>query len=123
VRDGKVRRDAFSDAEIYKIRDFVHVGRPVCGVTRGEVSEVVAFQCFKYFSTTTCDESGSPVSVFRIVVATYDETGPESNKKIFKLRCANLMFGRVVDSRNCEVVGGVFHRHTSCLEVITSIVG
>jgi hypothetical protein len=33
----------------------VHVGRPVGGVTRGEVSEVVAFQCFEDFTTTRCE--------------------------------------------------------------------
>jgi hypothetical protein len=101
LRDGKIRGNTFSNAEIYQIRDFVHVGRPVGRVTRGEVSEVVAVHCFKVCTTTRCDESGSPLSVFGIVVCTCDETGPESNEEIFKLRFADRMFGRKKDSRNC----------------------
>jgi hypothetical protein len=101
----------------------VHVGRPVGGVTRGEVSEVVAFQCFEDFTTTRCDEPGSPVSVFCIVVATRDEPGPESSEKVFELRFADRMFGRDVDSRKCEVADGVFHRHTSGLKVVAAAVG
>jgi hypothetical protein len=67
LRDGQIRGNAFSNAKIYQFRDFINVGWPVDRMTRGEVCEVVAFQCFKDFTTMRCDESGSPVSVFGIV--------------------------------------------------------
>jgi hypothetical protein len=47
VRDGKIGRNNFSDAEIYQIRDFACVSRPVGRVTRGKVGEVVSRECFK----------------------------------------------------------------------------
>jgi hypothetical protein len=43
--------------------------------------------------------------------------------KVFELRFADRMFGRKVDSRNCEVADGVFHRHTSGLKVVATVVG
>jgi hypothetical protein len=55
----------------------MYVRRPVSRMTRGEVGQVVAFKCFNDLTTTRCDEPGSPVSMFGIVIATRNESGSE----------------------------------------------
>jgi hypothetical protein len=58
---------------------------------------VVAFHCFKYFTTSRCDDPGSPVGMFSIVVSTRDEPGPESIVKFFELLFAGCVFGRKIN--------------------------
>jgi hypothetical protein len=55
MRDCKIKGNTSSNAKIYQIRDFIHVGWPVGRVARGEVCEIVALQCFKDLATTRCD--------------------------------------------------------------------
>jgi hypothetical protein len=52
----KIRRNTFGNTEVYEIWDFMYVRRPVSRMARGEVGYVVAFKCFKDFTTT--NESG-----------------------------------------------------------------
>jgi hypothetical protein len=71
LRDGKIRENTFSNAEIYQIGDFVHVGRPVGRVTRGEVSEVVAFQCIFWIKSIDRSNYISPFYFINCPVISY----------------------------------------------------
>jgi hypothetical protein len=64
------------------------------------MGEVVSFHCFKEFATSRCDESGTPVGVFRIVISNRDKPGSESSIVFFKLLFADCVFGREVNGRN-----------------------
>jgi hypothetical protein len=115
LRYGEVRRYTFSDTEVYDIGYFMDVRRPVSGLSWGEMGEVVTFHCFKEFTTSRCDEAGTPVGMFRIVIATRNKPGSESSIVFFKLLFADCVFGREVNCRNCKVADGVSYRYTCCL--------
>jgi hypothetical protein len=67
------------------------------------MGEVISFHCFKKFLTTRCDESETPVGVFRIVISSRDEPGSESSI-VFKLLFASIFavvwsFGQIYEIR------------------------
>jgi hypothetical protein len=76
------------------------------------MGEVVSFHCFKEFTTSKCDDAGTPVGVFRIVIPTRNKPGSESSTVFFKLLFEDGVFGREVNGRNCKVADGVLYRYT-----------
>jgi hypothetical protein len=85
MRNFKIRRNTFGNTEIYEIRDFMHVRRPVNRMALREVGCVVAYKCFMDFMSTSSDEPGTSVSMFGIVIATHNESWTEGIVKAFKL--------------------------------------
>jgi hypothetical protein len=101
MRNCKIRRNTFGNTGVYEIWDVMYVRRPVSRMARGEVGQVVAFKCFKDFTTTRCDAPGSPISMFGIVIATCNESWSEDIVKVFKLCFTDRMFRRKINNCNC----------------------
>jgi hypothetical protein len=63
-----------------------------------------------------------PVGMFCIVASTCDEPVSESNVKILEFLLFACVFWGKINGSNCYGSDRVFHRHTSCLKVITAVV-
>jgi hypothetical protein len=57
MRNFKIRRNTIGNTEVYEIWDIMYVRRPVSRMAREEVGKVVAFKCFKDFTTKRCNKS------------------------------------------------------------------
>jgi hypothetical protein len=47
MRNFKIRRNTIGSTDVYEIRDFMYVRRPVSRMAHGEVGKVVAFKCLR----------------------------------------------------------------------------
>jgi hypothetical protein len=71
--------NAFDDTEVEEVRKSVAIGRPVGGLTSGEMVEIKLFHLSDDLTAARCNKSGSPVGMFGIVVASCYEPTPKGN--------------------------------------------
>jgi hypothetical protein len=85
-----------------EIRHLPFIGRPVGGLSRRDMHQIIHLHGFEEFALFGRDKAGSPMTVLCIVITSRSKALPKGGVESQELNSLHGMPGGTVDSSDCE---------------------